>query len=145
MTDRQRKRAHDLSVKSLCFAASERSTSKHAAKSNNIETFNSETVHVLTEKQKQYEDIISWIQPGHKHVCVCMCSVLLCPEEICTLVIAEAFPEDGGLFCCTASNPYGSVNCTAHLTVTAGWYDKGSRKNDITASPRSGVGKLCDC
>lgn len=55
-------------------------------------------------------------------MCVC---VMFCPEEICTLVIAEAFPEDGGLFCCTASNPYGSVNCTAHLTVTAGWYAKG--------------------
>ena len=41
-------------------------------------------------------------------------------EEICTLVIAEAFPEDGGLFCCTASNPYGSVSSTAQLTVTAG-------------------------
>lgn len=41
-------------------------------------------------------------------------------EEICTLVIAEAFPEDGGLFCCTASNPYGSIKSTAHLTVTAG-------------------------
>lgn len=41
-------------------------------------------------------------------------------EEICTLVIAEAFPEDGGLFSCTASNPYGSINSTAQLTVTAG-------------------------
>ncbi|XP_051511404.1 palladin-like isoform X3 [Myxocyprinus asiaticus] len=40
------------------------------------------------------------------------------PEEICTLVIAEAFPEDGGLFCCTATNQYGSVNNTAQLTVT---------------------------
>ncbi|XP_052442114.1 palladin isoform X2 [Carassius gibelio] len=40
------------------------------------------------------------------------------PEEICTLVIAEAFPEDGGLFCCTATNQYGSVNSTAQLTVT---------------------------
>ncbi|XP_041790733.1 palladin isoform X2 [Chelmon rostratus] len=40
-------------------------------------------------------------------------------EEICTLVIAEAFPEDGGLFCCTASNPFGSINSTAHLAVTA--------------------------
>ncbi|XP_035997389.1 palladin isoform X3 [Fundulus heteroclitus] len=39
-------------------------------------------------------------------------------EEICTLVIAEAFPEDGGLFCCTASNTYGSVSSTAQLTVT---------------------------
>uniref|UniRef100_A0A8C1FP07 Palladin n=2 Tax=Cyprinus carpio TaxID=7962 RepID=A0A8C1FP07_CYPCA len=42
------------------------------------------------------------------------------PEEICTLVIAEAFPEDGGLFCCTAANQYGSVNSTAQLTVTPG-------------------------
>ncbi|XP_051951370.1 palladin isoform X2 [Xyrauchen texanus] len=40
-------------------------------------------------------------------------------EEICTLVIAEAFPEDGGLFCCTATNQYGSVNSTAKLTVTS--------------------------
>ncbi|XP_065113174.1 palladin isoform X4 [Paramisgurnus dabryanus] len=40
------------------------------------------------------------------------------PEEICTLVIAEAFPEDGGLFCCTATNKYGSVNSNAQLTVT---------------------------
>ncbi|XP_016311681.1 palladin isoform X3 [Sinocyclocheilus anshuiensis] len=40
------------------------------------------------------------------------------PEEICTLVIAEAFPEDGGLFRCTATNQYGAVNSTAQLTVT---------------------------
>uniref|UniRef100_A0A3B3DNI4 Ig-like domain-containing protein n=1 Tax=Oryzias melastigma TaxID=30732 RepID=A0A3B3DNI4_ORYME len=39
-------------------------------------------------------------------------------QEICTLVIAEAFPEDGGLFCCTASNPCGSVSSSARLTVT---------------------------
>eukprot|EP00064_Thunnus_orientalis_P010593 superscaffoldBa00001453_g10619 len=44
---------------------------------------------------------------------------ILQKKEICTLVIAEAFPEDGGLFCCTASNPYGSINSTAQLTVTA--------------------------
>ncbi|XP_067453729.1 palladin isoform X3 [Thunnus thynnus] len=48
------------------------------------------------------------------------------PEEICTLVIAEAFPEDGGLFCCTASNPYGSINSTAQLTVTAAAEDSSS-------------------
>ncbi len=41
-------------------------------------------------------------------------------EEICTLVIAEAFPEDGGLFCCTATNQYGSDNSMAQLTVTPG-------------------------
>ncbi|XP_007895543.2 myopalladin isoform X1 [Callorhinchus milii] len=39
-------------------------------------------------------------------------------EEICTLVIAEAFPEDSGTFTCTASNKYGTVSSTAHLTVT---------------------------
>ncbi|KAL2089856.1 hypothetical protein ACEWY4_014544 [Coilia grayii] len=50
------------------------------------------------------------------------------PEEICTLVIAEAFPEDGGLFCCTASNQYGSVNSTAHLTITS-----------VVESPSNGV------
>uniref|UniRef100_A0A665TG74 Palladin n=1 Tax=Echeneis naucrates TaxID=173247 RepID=A0A665TG74_ECHNA len=48
------------------------------------------------------------------------------PEEICTLVIAEAFPEDGGLFCCTASNPFGSINSTAQLTVTAATEDSSS-------------------
>jgi len=49
-----------------------------------------------------------------------MASVIGLAEEICTLVIAEAFPEDGGLFCCTATNQYGSVNSTAQLTVTPG-------------------------
>ncbi|XP_031724120.1 palladin isoform X2 [Anarrhichthys ocellatus] len=47
-------------------------------------------------------------------------------DEICTLVIAEAFPEDGGLFCCTASNPYGSVNSTAQLAVAAAAEDSSS-------------------
>uniref|UniRef100_A0A8C6PS71 Palladin n=1 Tax=Nothobranchius furzeri TaxID=105023 RepID=A0A8C6PS71_NOTFU len=42
------------------------------------------------------------------------------PEEICTLVISEVFPEDGGLFCCTASNSYGSVSSTSQLSVTPG-------------------------
>ncbi|XP_056270056.1 palladin isoform X3 [Pseudoliparis swirei] len=41
------------------------------------------------------------------------------PEEICTLVIAEAFPEDGGRFCCAASNPHGSVSSAARLSVAA--------------------------
>ncbi|XP_029428662.1 palladin isoform X2 [Rhinatrema bivittatum] len=39
------------------------------------------------------------------------------PEEICTLVIAEAFPEDAGTFTCTARNEYGSVTCSSLLTV----------------------------
>ncbi|KAM4708489.1 palladin isoform 2-T2 [Discoglossus pictus] len=39
------------------------------------------------------------------------------PEEICTLVIAETFPEDAGTFTCTARNDYGSVTSNARLTV----------------------------
>ncbi|KAL4635434.1 palladin isoform X2 [Arapaima gigas] len=38
-------------------------------------------------------------------------------REICTLVIAETFPEDGGLFRCTATNCFGSSSSTARLTV----------------------------
>lgn len=64
------------------------------------------------------------------------------PEEICTLVIAEAFPEDGGLFCCTASNPYGSINSTAQLSVTAaedsssnGMSGESSGFEDVAAFP----------
>uniref|UniRef100_A0A3P8UD98 Myopalladin n=1 Tax=Amphiprion percula TaxID=161767 RepID=A0A3P8UD98_AMPPE len=37
------------------------------------------------------------------------------PEEICTLVIAEVFPEDSGMFTCTANNKYGTVSSTAAL------------------------------
>uniref|UniRef100_A0A672GSP5 Ig-like domain-containing protein n=1 Tax=Salarias fasciatus TaxID=181472 RepID=A0A672GSP5_SALFA len=38
-------------------------------------------------------------------------------EEICTLVIAEVFPEDSGMFTCTANNKYGTVSSTATLRV----------------------------
>ncbi|CAM4728093.1 unnamed protein product [Leuciscus chuanchicus] len=38
-------------------------------------------------------------------------------EEICTLVIAEVFPEDSGTFTCTASNKYGTVSSIAVLRV----------------------------
>ncbi|XP_054590842.2 palladin isoform X1 [Nothobranchius furzeri] len=48
------------------------------------------------------------------------------PEEICTLVISEVFPEDGGLFCCTASNSYGSVSSTSQLSVTPAAEDSSS-------------------
>ncbi|XP_075698806.1 myopalladin [Rhinoderma darwinii] len=38
-------------------------------------------------------------------------------EEICTLVIAEVFSEDSGMFTCTASNKYGTTSSIAYLTV----------------------------
>ncbi|NWQ74092.1 PALLD protein, partial [Columbina picui] len=38
-------------------------------------------------------------------------------KKICTLVIAETFPEDSGLFTCTATNEHGSVTSSAQLTV----------------------------
>ncbi|XP_034740043.1 palladin isoform X2 [Etheostoma cragini] len=39
------------------------------------------------------------------------------PEELCTLVITEAFPEDSGLFKCVALNSFGTVSCSAILEV----------------------------
>ncbi|XP_067247136.1 myotilin isoform X1 [Chanodichthys erythropterus] len=39
------------------------------------------------------------------------------PEELCTLVITEAYPEDSGIFKCTASNQFGTTTCSALLEV----------------------------
>uniref|UniRef100_UPI0037E97A83 palladin n=1 Tax=Semicossyphus pulcher TaxID=241346 RepID=UPI0037E97A83 len=39
------------------------------------------------------------------------------PEELCTLVITEAFPEDSGLFKCVVLNSFGTVSCSAILEV----------------------------
>ncbi|XP_054648896.1 palladin [Dunckerocampus dactyliophorus] len=39
------------------------------------------------------------------------------PEELCTLVITEAFPEDSGVFKCIAHNSIGTVSCAALLEV----------------------------
>ncbi|XP_015244618.1 PREDICTED: palladin-like [Cyprinodon variegatus] len=39
------------------------------------------------------------------------------PEELCTLVITEAFPEDSGIFKCVVLNSYGTVSCSALLEV----------------------------
>ncbi|KAM7409106.1 hypothetical protein PAMA_002693 [Pampus argenteus] len=54
-------------------------------------------------------------------------------EEICTLVIAEVFPEDSGMFTCTASNKFGTVSSTAALRVK----DNGS--NSSHTRPRSSL------
>lgn len=47
---------------------------------------------------------------------------LLCfvAEELCTLVITEAYPEDSGIFKCTASNQFGTATCSAMLEVYTG-------------------------
>ncbi|XP_029926896.1 myopalladin [Myripristis murdjan] len=52
-------------------------------------------------------------------------------EEICTLVIAEVFPEDSGIFTCTASNKYGTVSSIAALKV------KGKSNNSNHLKPAS--------
>ncbi|NXU26832.1 PALLD protein, partial [Thalassarche chlororhynchos] len=42
------------------------------------------------------------------------------PEEVCTLVITEAFPEDSGIFKCVAENESGSAASSARLSVSPG-------------------------
>ncbi|XP_015269264.1 PREDICTED: myotilin isoform X1 [Gekko japonicus] len=44
----------------------------------------------------------------------------LVPEEVCTLVITEAFPGDSGLFTCVAENEFGAVVSNACLFVSPG-------------------------
>ncbi|NXY57574.1 PALLD protein, partial [Callaeas wilsoni] len=44
----------------------------------------------------------------------------LISEEVCTLVITEAFPEDSGIFKCVAENEFGSAASSAHLSVSSG-------------------------
>ncbi|XP_063817678.1 myopalladin isoform X1 [Pseudophryne corroboree] len=54
------------------------------------------------------------------------------PEEICTLVIAEVFSEDSGMFTCTASNKYGTTSSTSFLTVKGS--NENTNKSQITIS-----------
>ena len=63
--------------------------------------------------------------------------VLFLPEEICTLVIAETFPEDAGIFTCSASNDYGSAASTAQLVVTSGMPGPHCRKDCPEDCPAS--------
>nr|XP_036854716.1 palladin isoform X4 [Manis javanica] len=58
------------------------------------------------------------------------------PEEICTLVIAETFPEDAGVFTCSARNDHGLVTSTAQLVVTAASAENCS--SDSMEEPHSG-------
>ncbi|NWI12290.1 PALLD protein, partial [Crypturellus soui] len=41
-------------------------------------------------------------------------------EEVCTLVITEAFPEDSGIFKCVAENEFGTAASSARLSVSPG-------------------------
>ncbi|XP_060621323.2 myotilin isoform X2 [Anolis sagrei] len=45
-------------------------------------------------------------------------SLSMMPEEVCTLVITEAFPEDSGIFKCIAENEFGTVASSARLIVS---------------------------
>ncbi|KAL6101474.1 mypn [Pungitius sinensis] len=58
---------------------------------------------------------------------------ILQKKGICTLVIAEVFSEDSGMFNCTATNKFGTVSSTATLTV------KGNGSNSIHVRPFSGL------
>ncbi|XP_057183523.1 myopalladin-like isoform X1 [Triplophysa rosa] len=51
-------------------------------------------------------------------------------EEMCTLVIAEVFPEDSGTFTCTASNKYGTVSSITALSVK-GCNNKSSKATSL--------------
>uniref|UniRef100_A0A096LX65 Myotilin n=1 Tax=Poecilia formosa TaxID=48698 RepID=A0A096LX65_POEFO len=63
------------------------------------------------------------------------------PEELCTLVITEAFPEDSGLFKCVVLNSYGTVSCSATLEVYNG-EDSEAEHHEETASFRRSIEDL---
>ncbi|KAM4678406.1 LOW QUALITY PROTEIN: myotilin [Discoglossus pictus] len=60
----------------------------------------------------------------------CLSSV---PEEVCTLIIIESFPEDSGLFKCTAKNEYGEVSSSAYLFVPLDTEEYGSHHSTQNA------------
>uniref|UniRef100_A0A8C1TZP0 Myopalladin n=1 Tax=Cyprinus carpio TaxID=7962 RepID=A0A8C1TZP0_CYPCA len=63
-------------------------------------------------------------------------------EEICTLVIAEVFPEDSGTFTCTASNKYGTISSTAALRVKGHNNNNNNPKTTSTLTVESSLQKV---
>ncbi|XP_016342798.1 myopalladin isoform X2 [Sinocyclocheilus anshuiensis] len=63
-------------------------------------------------------------------------------EEICTLVIAEVFPEDSGTFTCIASNKYGTVSSTAVLRVKGHNNNSTNPKTTSTLTVESSLQKV---
>ncbi|XP_051503768.1 myopalladin-like isoform X2 [Myxocyprinus asiaticus] len=63
-------------------------------------------------------------------------------EEICTLVIAEVFPEDSGTFTCTASNKYGTVSSIAVLQVKGHNHNSTNSKTTSTLTVGSSHEKI---
>ncbi|XP_059421606.1 myopalladin isoform X1 [Carassius carassius] len=63
-------------------------------------------------------------------------------EEICTLVIAEVFPEDSGTFTCIASNKYGTVSSTAELRVKGHNNNSTNPKTTSTLTVESSLQKV---
>ncbi|KAH0629800.1 hypothetical protein JD844_012187 [Phrynosoma platyrhinos] len=70
------------------------------------------------------------------------------PEEVCTLIITEAFPEDSGIFKCVAENEFGAVASSARLFVSQGteiesfkaassWSDMPNTTLNICSAPNS--------
>lgn len=58
---------------------------------------------------------------GHPNILVKL-NLLPFPEEVCTLIITEAFPEDSGEFKCIAENEAGTAISAARLFVSPGNY-----------------------
>ncbi|XP_016420901.1 myopalladin-like [Sinocyclocheilus rhinocerous] len=63
-------------------------------------------------------------------------------EEICTLVIAEVFPEDSGTFTCIANNKYGTVSSTAVLRVKGHNNNSTNPKTTSTLTVESSLQKV---
>ncbi|XP_077182857.1 myotilin isoform X6 [Paroedura picta] len=58
----------------------------------------------------------------------------LVPEEVCTLVITEAFSEDSGVFTCVAENEFGAVASSACLFISLGT-EEGLKYTPVSEAP----------